>query len=339
MTRATEAAWSGSQPMSRGTRATSRVDWAQFGVQALVIGVLLTLLYWNVLRTLVSKWLTMGDWSHGFLIPVFSLYYLYLQRDRFPAMAARPGYPGALILAATFVFYLYSTVTSFTYLQSLCLVLTIFGVVYLVCGWPMARWSWFGVAFLLFALPLPGQVYEQITMPLQKVASRSSTPILNLMPGVTAEAENVIISYTYEHEAVDPTRQGADGRPVRRLVMEAGSLNVEQACSGIRLLMTFAALGVAMAFASDRPLWHRMIMVLSCVPIAVFCNVVRVTTTGVFKIYGYEEWTRGSYHAMLGMGMLVIAFGLFGAISYVLGHLFVDAPGEEAPAPGRPASA
>ena len=75
-----------------------------------------------------------------------------------------------------------------------------------------------------------------------------------------------------------------------------------------------------------------MIMILACVPIAIFCNIIRVTTTGFFVVFGKEEMARGFWHTMLGLGMLFIAFSLYGVISYVLSHLFVEHESEPADA-------
>jgi exosortase/archaeosortase family protein len=97
----------------------------------------------------------------------------------------------------------------------------------------------------------------------------------------------------------------------------------------MRLLMTMTALGIAMAFFNERPMWQRLIMILTCVPIAVFCNIIRVTTTGFFVVFDREELAHGTSHTMLGLFMLVIAFSLYGAISYILNHLFVEAESEE----------
>jgi exosortase len=308
-------------PVSAAGRAASpAIDWRKVAFQAAVVGALLMALYWHVLYVLVYKWANSGDWSHGFLIPVFSVYYLYVQRHRFPHGMYRTGYLGLLILVVSFGLYVDTTVWhQFTYLKMISLVFAIFGAVYLLCGWPIARWAWFAVAFLFFSLPIPGRYYTQLTMPLQITASTVSATVLNAIPEMEADAENVVISYMYKGEE--------------------GELNVEQACSGIRLMMAFVALGVAMAFASERPLWHRMIMILSCIPIAIFCNVIRVTTTGFFVVFGRPELARGFYHTMLGLSMLLIAFGLFGLISHVLNHLFVDAPEEDGEAPARPRAA
>lgn len=295
------------------------VDWRSVAFQSAVVGGLLAALYWHVLRLLVWNWMNVGDWSHGFLIPVFSLYYLYMQRHRFPSGMYGTGLGGLALLLGAFAVYTHFTCfASFTYPRSLSLIAAILGSVWLLCGWPIARWAWFPIVFLLFAVPVPPDLYDRMTLPLQRIASGAATVLLNLLPDMEADAQNIVISYLYK------------GR--------TGMLNVEQACSGIRLMMAFMALGVAMAFASERPLWHRMVMVLSCVPIAILCNVVRVTTTGLFHVFGREDLARGTAHSMLGLSMLLIAFGLYGLISYVLGrvipyimeHLFVDVPEEPA---------
>lgn len=288
--------------------SSARIDWSAFGVRAAILGLLVVVLYWRVIYLIGHKWWNVGDWSHGWLIPLFSLYYLYMQLHRAPVGQSRPGYLGLLVLLASFGLYLLGIFAKIDYCKGMSLLLTIFSVVFIVGGWAVARWSWFAVAFLFFGLPLPQQLYEQITMPLQQIASHVSTILLNLLPGMEAEAERIVVSYHYK---------GTEGE-----------LNVEQACSGIRLLMAFVALGVAMAFVSERPLWHRMVMIVSCIPIAIFCNVVRVTTTGLCVVMGRNDLARGTYHEMLGLGMIAIAFALYGLLSYVLENLFVDV-GEE----------
>lgn len=299
--------------------APAAVNWIRFGFQAAVMGGLIALLYWHVLYMLVRKWLDNPDWSHGFLIPVFSVYYLYMQRDRLPRTMIRTGWPALVILLAAFELYLYGSKHHYAYFSTISLVIAIFGTIYLLCGWPVARWAWFAVAFLFFALPLPGGIYNDITMPLQEIASTAGAVLLNLVPGMDAQAEHIVISYLYK---------GTEGE-----------LNIEQACSGIRLMMAFVALGIAMAYASERPLWHRMVMILACIPIAILCNMIRVTTTGLFVVFDRPEYARGIYHTLLGLSMLVIAFSLFGLISYVLSNLFVEAKETSERKPAGPAPA
>lgn len=278
-------------------------------LQVVLLAVVLIIHYRHVLYSLIYKWQNDGDWSHGFLIPLFSLYYLYLQRDRMPLglvdrrMLARLAGAGLLILA--FAMYVGCTLARIDYPKSISLVLSILGVVLMVCGWVWARWGWFAILFLLFALPVPQRLYVQLTMPLRYIAADVSATVLNVsLPDMDAVPKGALVEYSYQGKA--------------------GSLDIEQACSGIRLLMTMMALGVAMAFVSDRPLWHRQVMILACIPISILCNIIRVTTTGFMVVFGRDDLARGFPHMMLGLGMLFIAFFLFGSISFVLNHLFVE---------------
>jgi exosortase len=101
-------------------------------------------------------------------------------------------------------------------------------------------------------------------------------------------------------------------------------LNVAEACSGMRLLMAFVALGVAMAYLHYRPLWQRLILVASTIPIAILCNMVRVSTTGFIYIFGNPKYAQGIYHDGLGMAMLPLAFCLYGVIAWFMSSLFVE---------------
>jgi exosortase len=102
------------------------------------------------------------------------------------------------------------------------------------------------------------------------------------------------------------------------------ALNVAEACSGMRLLMAFLALGVAMAYLHYRPAWQRIILLASTIPIAILCNIVRVTVTGFIYVLIHPKYTQGIYHDMLGLGMLPLAFALYGFLAWFMASLFVE---------------
>src|SRR5690606_13593912 len=257
--------------------------------QAVILAALLAYHYRTVLYGLVYHWKNNGDWSHGFVIPLFSLYYLYSRRDRLPLAFPERGswhrIAGLLLVTFAFGAYMFSTIYQFEYPKRLSLILSIAGVVLVVCGWPVVRWGWFAVAFLVFAMPLPERLFVQLTMPLREIAANVSGAALSVIfPSMLTEVQGVVVHYWYE------------GRH--------GQLDVEQACSGIRLLIAMMALGVATAFVSDRPIWQRMVIILSCLPIAVFCNFIRVTITGMLHVKGQTDLATGFWHTLLGLGML-----------------------------------
>lgn len=278
-------------------------------VQIATMAGLLVAVFWGPLRgTLIYKWSNDANWSHGWLIPVFSLYFLHLRRNEIAAAPRKTNYLGLLILLASLAIYLaYLVVWPRTYPRAAAMVPAILGVTLLLGGWSLTRIVWFPIAFLLLAVPLPDGLYFQLTWPLRQAASFLATVLLPVIPGVETELGGRTVIDFYYH-----------GRK--------GSLNVAEACSGMRLIMAFVTLGVAMAYLGDRQVWQRAVLVVCCVPIAIGCNSLRVFITGVLVITDHGEWARGTPHALLGIAMLPIALGMFALVGYVLNHLFVEEP-------------
>ena len=301
-----EANWGPQSPSWTGSISTMA------RIRIAVVAALVLAAYWGPIRHyLVARWLVDGNWSHGWLIPLFSMNFLVMRREELARCTPRPNYLGAVILAFSLAAYFWSAWRArMAYPQSLSLVGTVFGATLLLGGWSVMRVAWFPIAFLFFAIPLPQSLYVELTRPLREMASTAAAAVMPLfVPGLHTQAQAVVIDYV---------RPG----------MAPGQLNVEEACSGMRLMMAFVTLGVAMAYLGDRPLWQRIIMVASCLPIAVLCNAVRVTITGLMTITGHAEYAQGTPHQLLGMVMLLIALGCFALIGYVLSHLFVETADE-----------
>jgi exosortase len=143
-------------------------------------------------------------------------------------------------------------------------------------------------------------------------AATAATVMLNLFPKLEATTSGVIIDIIYKGHRLEP------------------ELDVAEACSGMRLLMAFFALGVAMAYLHYRPIWQRLILLASTIPIAILCNIVRVTVTGFIYVLGDPQYAQGIYHDLLGMAMLPLAFGLYGLLAWFMSNLFVEATEENA---------
>jgi exosortase len=292
-------------------------------LQFVVLGALLLIVFWNPLRwSVVYRWQNDADWSHGWLVPLFSLYFLNVHRDRLALAVRKTSYVGLAIVVLSLTAYFWTlAIRPVTYARPLCFVSTVFGLTLFLGGWQVIRVAWFPIAFLVLAVPIPSNLYVDLTMPLRKIASQGSSEVLGMIPGLQTEVAGVVIDYVY------------DGSP--------GSLNVEQACSGMRLTMAFVTLGVAMAYLGDRPFWQRVIMVLSCIPIAIMCNLIRVTITGVLYVFrdepigqrwNFDSLSHGTPHALLGIAMLPIALGSFALVGWVLRNLVVE--DTEEPVPG-----
>ncbi|MBN1512888.1 MAG: exosortase/archaeosortase family protein [Phycisphaerae bacterium] len=304
--------------MHAPSTAVGRTPIWTHGIRAGVLALLVVLAYWPELHRIVDKWRTDGDWSHGWLVPLFSLYFLHLQRERLARVRSQTSWLGLIVLVSSLGVYLWHLfITPMGYPRSLSLVATIGAMVLFLGGRQVLRVVWFPIVFLLFAVPIPDGVYVDLTMPLRTLASLVSAFLLgSFIPDLHVDTSGVVIDYVY---------RGASGQ-----------LNVEEACSGMRLMMAFITLGAAMAYLGDRPLWQRIVMLVCCVPIAVFCNVIRVSTTGFLHVFGHRDWAEGTTHELLGLAMLPVALGLFALIGYTMDHLFVEETEDEDEPQGRP---
>ena len=198
------------------------------------------------------------------------------------------------------------------------MVVSLFGVVLMLCGWDVMKIAWFPIAFLVCALPWPGLFYSKVALPLQMLAAKVAVKALQFADVTAGNDGSKIILAT------------KDGTP--------RVLNVAEACAGMRSLMTFVSLGAAIAFLSNRPLWQKVIIAGSAVPIAIFCNIMRVTGQGYIDYLGYHDFATGFAHAFFGMVMLIPAFFMILLVAWVLDHLFIeeaDDPAERAAAKER----
>lgn len=286
---------------------------AEYGRPALlrgiVVGFAFIAAFWYVLQDLSHEWLNSADWSHGPIIPLFSAYLIYSHWDAVRRSPVRHTWVGLLLLIGGLIAYQVSLWwIVIGYIRPTSMLVCLLGVVIFLCGLPMVRHVWIPWLFLFFAVPLPKGVYYMLTDPLRRIAATVATWILSLSPNLDIERIGSTIEYVYG------TR--------------TGHLGVADACSGMRSTITLCAIGVAVAFVSERPLWQRIVMVMSCVPIAVLANLVRVTVTCMLHIYVDPKYAEGDYHAGLGLVTMMLAFGIFSGLGWLLNRLIVDAPDE-----------
>jgi exosortase len=295
-----------------------------------ILGGLLGFLFRGEIEGLVQLWGTDPNWSHGFLIPLFSLYFIHqkkreilsleyardplldLLRGRRP-LPLRPGqtrahYWGLFVLLFVLAFHVFNVVSpaGYAYLRPVAMIAAVGAVVLFLGGWRLVRYTWLPMAFFVFAIPLPRRYYVGLTLPMRHLSAVVATTFLNLLHDVDATTSGAVIEILYQGQRLEP------------------ALNVAEACSGMRLLMAFLALGVAMAYLHDRPRWQRAVLLLSTVPIAILCNIVRVTATGLLYVLVDPKYTQGIYHDLLGLAMLPLAFGLYGLLAWFMASLFVE---------------
>jgi exosortase len=186
------------------------------------------------------------------------------------------------------------------------MILTLFGVVLMLCGWRIMQYAYFPIVYLICGIPWPPLVYSYIASPLQTLAAKVAVVTLRFT-GVTAYRTGTKINMASSSLTA----------PMR-------TLNVAEACAGLRSLMTFITVGVAVAFLSARPLWQKIIITLSAIPIAIFCNVMRVAGQGLLDYYVSEQLSQSFAHQFVGLVMLVPAFFMILMVGWILDHIFVE---------------
>ena len=288
-----------------------RQSWKEVNVhnyiKILIISILFYYLFRDEINTIVTRWLNDGNWSHGFLIPLFSLYFINQHRRQILNVQTKPNYLGLFFMICLIVFYPLNIVHfQYGYFRPLSMIATLGAIVLFLGGWRLIKYTWLPIGFLVFAVPLPARYYVQITMPMRLIAAKIAGVLLDMVSQIETTVTGVIIEVIYKGQQIKP------------------SLNVAEACSGMRLLMAFLALGVAMAYLHYRPVWQRIILLACTIPIAIFCNIVRVTATGFIYVLIHPRYTQGIYHNALGMVMLPLAFGLYGFIAWFMSSVVTE---------------
>jgi exosortase len=261
-------------------------------------------LYAGVLQDLVRDWSQDDNYSHGFLIPPLAAYFVWERRDRLARAVTRPSLWGlALVLASLGVLVAGILGVEF-FLTRVSLIGVIAGSVLFLAGWSHLRIISFPLAFLLLMIPLPALIFNQIAFPLQLFASKFGTNVLQYCSVPVLREGNVI-------------------------VLASTRLEVAEACSGIRSLISLLTLGIVFGYFTDKRLSVRT--VLSTIPIAIFANGLRVAGTGLAAHYYGPEAAEGFFHSFSGWLVFLVAFVMLFLVVQVVRRV-APAP---APAPTR----
>jgi exosortase len=241
-------------------------------------------------------------YSHGYLIPAFAAFLLYLRREPFGDVTNLERWWGVGIIAtATMLRISGSYMVQFT-IDRLSLVLCLLGVFILVGGFRTLRWAGPAIGFLVFMFPLPGFMVDKILRPLQTVATISSV-------------------YALQTFGIEVYRDG------KRIEMEgASTMNVVDQCSGLRMLTIFIALALAIVLISThRPWWERIIVLFSSVPIALLVNCIRITVTGLlYSLKLDEQIVNQIFHDFAGLIMMPMALGFLFLEMQILSRLVIE---------------
>ena len=244
------------------------------------------------------------DWSHGYLIVLFSVYLVYARFGQISAAVRKTWWPGLVVVLLAAAAHLWAYGESVTYFCQVTMVLVVAAMLLFLAGRSMFKLAWLPVLYLILALPVPEAAYKVIAFYLQNFATSASSFVLEI-GGATIKAEKSTLLVTTVNGNYEP-------------------LTVAEACSGLKLLTAFIALSVAMAYLTDRPLWQRCVLIGLSIPVAIAANVLRVVITSIMFIVERREFGEKFMHEFTGMLMLIPAGLLLLLASWIMKSLFVE---------------
>ncbi|HVW06450.1 MAG TPA: exosortase A [Vicinamibacterales bacterium] len=251
------------------------------------------LAYWPVLTKLVHDWAYDGNYSHGFIIAPLAGYFAWERRERLRRTPAAPAVTGLALVLAGLGLLLIGRLGADLFLTRVSLVAVLVGALAYLRGWQTVALLKFPLAFLLLMIPIPAIIFNQIAFPLQLVASSFGASVV-----------------------------AAAGVPVLRegnlIVLARTTLEVAEACSGIRSLVSLLTLGITYGYLIDDRTWVRTVVALLTIPLAVVANGLRVAGTGLAAQYWGTEAAEGFLHTFSGWLVFVLAFGLLSLAAHLL---------------------
>ena len=239
-------------------------------------------LFRNVLAKLVYDWRTDQNYSHGFLVVPFAAYVVWRSREQLASIPVRSSKMGLLLVAVSVLTLAAGVIGAELFLTRLALLGTLAGIILFILGRQHLKALCFPLLLLALAIPIPAILFNQITFPLQLLASRFGEFAISACQIPVLREGNVI-------------------------TLASTSLEVAEACSGIRSLVSLVTLAVIWGYLSDSPLWLRWLLATASVPIAIFANGIRVAGTGVAAHFLGPASAQGFFHTFSGWLVFVVA--------------------------------
>jgi exosortase len=265
-------------------------------LQVVLLSALLWLLYAHVVVNLARQWFGDPNYSHGVFVPICCALLLWIHRKSWMATPLRASASGLLFVVAAMVLLLVGTLGAELFLPRFSLCILLGGLVVYFAGWRMLRAVLAPWLVLFLMIPLPVIVFNEFAFPLQVLASRLACSFLELLRVPVLREGNII-------------------------VLSSMSLDVVEACSGLRSLMSLITVAVFYGLFFERKLWMRCLLVLAAIPVAVFTNALRITISAVLAQYVGHEFAEGFFHAFSGLVLFLLSLAALAGL-HTLGNRF-----------------
>ncbi len=278
------------------TKAISSISSIDYGLMALVaVGV--SFLYFSVFSGLVHDWSTNDNYSHGFFIPLISLYMIYFMRGELKKCPIQPVNLGLPVLLLGLAQLLIAVTGSEFFLQRTSLLPVLFGLTLFLLGTCYAKKLLVPIGYLIFMIPLPAIIWNKIAFPMQLFSTRLTENVVHLL-GIPVYREGNILQ------------------------LASTTLEVVDACSGLRSLTTMFALSAALAWFAGYSIPKKWFLFFMAAPIAVFANIIRLAGTALLASRYGGDVAQGFLHEFSGMVTFFVGLGLLTGLSVLLGKPF-----------------
>lgn len=239
-----------------------------------------------VFPRLVYTWLNHADNSHGILVPLISLFFVWQKRGDLKAAKISSSNWGAFILSASMFLYLLGLASGTEIISRTMVVFSLIGLLLFNLGKEVVKILFFPLLFLLFMIPVPIALQSAVAFPLQLFATK--------------------ISFFFIQALSIPVYQEGN-----MLYFAHAQLEVAEACSGIRSISAFTVLSVVFAYLLDKGWSRRIVLLASAIPLAMFTNIIRITGTGILAHFYGSRIAVGFLHEFSGIVVFVFGFILF----------------------------
>ncbi len=264
--------------------------------------------YWPILAGLVHALRSSADYSAGQLVPPVAAFLVWRNRQTLRHCALTPCWPaGIMLLLGAEAARIYGLLSMRQSLTQYAIVVALAGVIVLVAGGQVFRRASGILLFLCLMVPLPNMIHSRIGPPLQRLATSGSVFLLEALGTPVIQRGNVV------------------------MLNDTMSVAVAEACSGLRMLAAFVIVAAFVAYVVRRPRWQKAALLASSIPIAVLCNLIRISLTALLMLYVSAPLAEKVFHDFAGLVMMPVAVSLLFGELWLMDKLVAEEPGGRPP--------